>query len=123
MWLCLKHGFAMQVYASPLKGGSRAVVFFNRHVISTQYPISNITVTWRDLGYPSGAEASVRDLHAEKDLGTFTHAFTAAVDIHDARMVKILPKKNNPDFDHWRPWRTAAADIPGTSLRLQHTES
>ena len=115
----------MQVYAGPLKGGSRAVVFFNRHVISTQYPISNITVTWRDLGYPPGAEATVRDLHAEKDLGTFTHAFTAAVDIHDARMVKVLPKKSDPDFEHWRPWRSAEAQIPSMSLRLsmQHAES
>ena len=117
---------AVQVYAGPLKGGSRAVVFFNRHVISTQYPISNITVTWEDLGYPSDAAATVRDLHAEKNLGTFTGSFTAAVDIHDARMVKISPKKSKPEFEHWRPWRTEA-DIAIKSdgllqLNSRHTQ-
>jgi len=84
----------VQVYAGPLKGGSRAVVFFNRHSITTQYPISNVTVTWEQLGYPSDAQATVRDLHAEKDVGVFAEAFTAGVDIHDAVMVKITPLKS-----------------------------
>ena len=94
----------LQVYAGPLQGGARAVALFNRHAIGTQYPISNITVAWKDLGFDSDIEASVRDLHAEKDLGTFTESFTGAVDIHDARMLRITPRSSKVDCDSWRPW-------------------
>jgi translation initiation factor IF-2 len=94
----------VQVYAGPLKGGSRAVVLFNRHSITTQYPITNVTVTWDHLGYPSDAQATVRDLHAAKDVGVFAEAFTAGVDIHDAVMVKITPLKKEQKYEEWRPW-------------------
>ena len=79
-------------------------MFFNRHSITTQYPVSNVTVTWEQLGYPSDAEADVRDLHAEKTLGTFQDSLTAAVDIHDAVMVKITPQKAKAEYEEWRPW-------------------
>lgn len=95
---------ALQVYAGPLKGGSRAVIMFNRHSITTQYPISNVTVTWQQLGYPSDVQATVRDLHAEKEVGRFKEAFTAGVDIHDAVMVKITPLKVQQEYEDWRPW-------------------
>ena len=94
----------VQVYAGPLQGGSRAVILFNRHAIGTQYPISNITVTWKDVGFESDVEVTVRDLHAEKDLGTYTKSFTGAVDIHDARMLKLTPQKVKLEHDSWRPW-------------------
>ncbi len=94
----------LQVYAGPLQGGGRAVALFNRHAIGTQYPISNITVAWKDVGFDSDVEATVRDLHAEKDLGTFTESFTGAVDIHDARMLRITPHKSTVDYESWRPW-------------------
>ncbi|KAL3147731.1 hypothetical protein ABBQ32_002472 [Trebouxia sp. C0010 RCD-2024] len=94
----------MEVYAGPLKGGSRAVVLFNRHSITTQYPISNVTVTWEQLGYPSDVKADVRDLHAERTLGTFQYSFTAGVDIHDAVMVKISPQHMKQEYEEWRPW-------------------
>lgn len=94
----------MQVYAGPLKGGSRAVVLFNRHSITTQYPISNVTVTWEQLGYPSDMKADIRDLHAERPLGTFQDSFTAGVDIHDAVMVKISPQHVKQEYEEWRPW-------------------
>lgn len=94
----------LEVYAGPLEGGSRAVILFNRHAIGTQYPISNITVTWKDVGFEPDVEATVRDLHAEKDLGTCTKSFTGAVDIHDARMLKLTPQKVKLEHDSWRPW-------------------
>ena len=113
----------VQVYAGPLKGGSRAVVFFNRHSITTQYPISNITVTWEQLGYPAHIEATVRDLHAEKDLGTFHKAFTAGVDIHDAVMVKITPRNGRQEYEDWRRWSTRHVDVelPSGSVLLRAT--
>ena len=101
--------WCMQVYAGPLKGGSRAVVLFNRHVIGTQYPISNITVTWETLGYDPKATARVRDLFAEEDLGTFKGSLTLPVDIHDARMVSIEPVEGTKEHEEWRPWHVNEA--------------
>lgn len=80
------------------------MVLFNRHAIGTQYPISNITVTWEQLGYEADVQAVVRDLHAERSLGTFSEAFTGAVDIHDARALRITPKQHKAEYDSWRPW-------------------
>ena len=39
-----------QVYAGPLEDGARAAVLFNRHVDGSQYPLSNVTVRWDDIG-------------------------------------------------------------------------
>ena len=79
-------------------------MLFNRHTIGTQYPFSNITVFWEDLGYPSDMEATVRDLYAKQDLGKFKGSFTATVGIHDGLALKIIPKEPRPDYDGWRPW-------------------
>ena len=113
---------AVQVYAGPLHGGSRAVVLFNRHAIGTQYPISNITVTWRQIGLASDVKATVRDLHAEKDLGTFAKSFTGMVDIHDARMLKVTPHHVKPEYDSWRPW-AAEDDAEQSSILFRYGTS
>ena len=113
----------MQVYAGPVKGGSRAVVLFNRHSITTQYPISNVSVTWEQLGYPADISADVRDLHAEKTFGTFQGSFTAGVDIHDAVMVKITPQQVKPGYEDWRPWSWPHTITSGhaSEVVLRHT--
>ena len=64
----------------------------------------NITVHWEAIGYDSRAKASVRDLFAAKDLGTFEGELTLVVDLHDARMVKITPEVPEKHHDSWRPW-------------------
>lgn len=95
------------------------MVLFNRHAIGTQYPVSNITVTWRQIGFASNVKATVRDLHAEKDLGTFMHSFTGEVDIHDARMLRVTPHHVRPKYDRWRPWGAEeVAEQRSNSLRL-----
>ena len=109
---------ALQVYAGPLMGGSRAVVLFNRHSITTQYPISNVTVTWEQLGYPADMKAYVRDLHAERTLGTFQSSFTAGVDIHDAVMVKVTPQQPKQEYEEWRPWSQRHRASPVSSMHL-----
>ncbi|BDA44947.1 Alpha-galactosidase [Coccomyxa sp. Obi] len=93
-----------EVYAGPLEDGSRAVVLFNRHTSGTQYPLSNITVQWQDLGFEGELDATVRDLFAEKDLGTFSGSWTGVVGLHDVRMVKISPIKSASHYKDWRPW-------------------
>lgn len=84
-------------------------MFFNRHVIGTQYPISNITVSWETLGYDSKTKAAVRDLFAEQDLGDFAGNLTLPVDIHDARMVSIKPLEAAAEHESWRPWHSSEA--------------
>lgn len=97
-------------------------MLFNRHAIGTQYPVSNITVTWRQVGFASNVKATVRDLHAEKDLGTFTKFFTGEVDIHDARMLKVTPHHVRPEYDSWRPW-AREEDAEPSSVLSHHTSA
>src|SRR3954470_279398 len=53
---------------------------------------ADMTVNWADLGL-NGA-ATVRDLWARKDLGTYPSSFTAKdVPIHGVRLLKVTPQK------------------------------
>ncbi|SOE98429.1 Carbohydrate binding module (family 6) [Burkholderia sp. OK233] len=64
---------AQQVWAKLLAGqGQRAVVLFNNG--TTDAPM---TVTWQQLGLVPNARASVRDLWAGKQLGSFVTSYTA----------------------------------------------
>jgi alpha-galactosidase len=61
-----------------------AVALFNRSGSA-----ASITVKWTDIGLPAGA-ASVRDLYAQKDLGSSTDSYTAtSVPSHGIVMLKI----------------------------------
>ena len=53
------------------------VLLFNRH--NPEYRYHNMTVTWDQLGYAIDADATVRDLYEERDLGTFTGASLRAL--------------------------------------------
>ena len=47
------HPAALQVYAGPLEGGSRAVVLFNRHTATDpKFAMHNMTVFWKSIGLP-----------------------------------------------------------------------
>jgi alpha-galactosidase len=109
-----------EVWAGPLKNGSRAVVLFNRHVISSQYPLQNITVTWEMIGYPMDTKAYVRDLYHKKDLGIFQGSFTGLADIHGCVAIKVTPVDldSHPEYEDWRPWQKATADSSNTMSPL-----
>jgi len=77
----------LEVWAGPLKGGSVAVVLFNRSGSSSQ-----ITAAWADIGLKNGVSAQVRDLWAHKDLGNFSNNFSAIVQSHGVVVVKITPQ-------------------------------
>jgi len=77
----------LEVWAGPLKGGSVAVVLFNRSGSSSQ-----ITAAWADIGLKNGVLAQVRDLWAHKDLGNFSNNFSAIVQSHGVVVVKITPQ-------------------------------
>ncbi|GEM_PF-168217 len=63
---------------------TKAVVLFNR-----LGPDTNITVYWTNLGLQGGA-ATVRDLWAHSNLGTFTDSFTALVPSNSAMLLKVV---------------------------------
>ncbi|OAB43046.1 NPCBM/NEW2 domain-containing protein [Paenibacillus antarcticus] len=72
-----------EVWAKPLENrSSGAVALFNRSNSAT-----NITVNWNDLGI-SGS-ASVRDLWAHQDKGSFSSLYTANVPAHGIIVLKI----------------------------------
>jgi hypothetical protein len=64
-WICRP-----QVYAAPLAGGDRAVVLANFQTTSSQYPRTNITVFWGQVGLQPGQRVTVRDLYAGEGAGT-----------------------------------------------------
>ncbi len=76
----------LEVWAKQMQDGSRAVILLNRGESQ-----QNITVNWRDLGYPEHLSAVVRDLWEHKDLGKFTGSFSAAVVPHGVVMTSIKP--------------------------------
>jgi len=76
----------LEVWAKPLKDGSRAVILFNRG--SSE---QNITVTWEEIGYPDHLTAAVRDLWQHKDYPEAKGKFSATVASHGVVMVTVKP--------------------------------
>lgn len=70
----------VEVWARPLADGRTAVGLFNRGL----HP-AKITVSWRDLGL-RGPQL-VRDLWAQKNVGTFPSEFSITVPAHGAALV------------------------------------
>jgi alpha-galactosidase len=79
-----------EVWSKEMSGTNvRAVALFNRSSSA-----SSMSVTWTQIGLPAGA-ATVRDLYAQKDLGSFTDTYTAtSVPSHGIVMLKIVSGGN-----------------------------
>lgn len=56
------------------------------------------------MGYANNTRIRVRDLFAERDLGTYIASFTASVAIHDVCMISLAPEQPGPAHGIWRPW-------------------
>ncbi len=80
------NGTNQEVWSKEMSGtNTRAVALFNRGTGS-----ANITVQWSQIGIPAGA-ATVRDLWAATDLGSFTGSYMATnVPGHTVVMLKIV---------------------------------
>jgi len=76
----------LQVWAKPLADGSTAAVLLNRASVPTP-----IAVSFRSLGIKTDS-ASVRDLWAQEDEGTFGRRYSPMVPSHGVVMVKVTPK-------------------------------
>ena len=79
-------GSNLEIWSKQLSGtNTRAVALFNRSGAAT-----SMSVTWTQIGLPAGA-ATVRDLYAQKDLGSFTDSYKAdSVPSHGIVMLKIV---------------------------------
>lgn len=75
-----------QVWGKPLSDGSHAVVLYNSGTSSHSIIADFAVLGWK------GATATVRDLWARKDLGTFTGNFTTTVPSHGVSFVKVTRK-------------------------------
>jgi len=74
----------LQVWSKTLTGtGRRAVALFN-----TTGSTADIRATWSDLGLNAG-NASVRDLWARADLGSFTGGITRSVPSHGVVLLEV----------------------------------
>lgn len=51
---------ALEVYAGPLEGAARVAVLFNRLNTDSQYPTTNITLLWVQLGIEPTTQCAVR---------------------------------------------------------------
>ena len=77
----------LEVWSKEMSGtNTRAVALFNRNDSGS----ASIAVQWSQIGIPTGA-ATVRDLWAAKDLGSFTGSYTATgVASHTVVMLKVV---------------------------------
>jgi len=76
-----------QVWARPLANGSEAVILFNDGEATT-----SISAKFEYWGWAKGTKASIRDLWAHKDVGSFTDEYTVLVDPHAVVFI-ILTKQ------------------------------
>jgi hypothetical protein len=81
----VSYGDGLEVWTKALSTpGERAVLLLNR----TGDPAA-IAVHWSDLGLSDSSPASVRDLWARKDLGSFDSSYSATVQSNDAAMLIV----------------------------------
>lgn len=75
-----------EILCKPLgtSGTTKAVALLNRGASA-----ANITVNWSDIGIAPG-NATVRDLWAKVDRGTFNNSYTVSVPSHGTAMLKIV---------------------------------
>jgi alpha-galactosidase len=72
----------LEVWVKPLADGSQAVGLFNRGE-----SVNPVTVNFSDIGVTGSA--SLRDLWAHKDLGSFQGHYTASVPKHGVVMIRV----------------------------------
>jgi len=109
------------IYVKPLgsfTSGQCAVLLFNRLSIA-----QNLMVNWNDLGLAAGNSASVRDLWAHQNLGSFTGSYTATnVPPHGSVMLKIT---GTFDWNHPRTYEAESAfnSFSGTAYYVPHNSN
>jgi hypothetical protein len=109
------------VYAKPLgsfTGGQFAVLLLNRLNVA-----QNLIVNWSDLGLNTGSSATVRDLWAHQNLGSFTGSYTATnIPAHSSVMLKII---GDLDRNYPRTYEAESAynSFSGTAYYVPHNSN
>jgi alpha-galactosidase len=76
----------LEVWSKQLSDGGRAVALLNRGEAEKE-----ISVAWRDIGYPETVKASVRDLWSGKSSDAVVGTYAATVPSHGAVVVRVKP--------------------------------
>ena len=106
------YGDGLEVWSKALDTpGERAVLLLNR----TGDP-ADITVHWSDLGLQNASTASVRDVWARKDLGTFNSSYSAHVQSNDGAL--LIVRGREARLTEYAP---AASEGPGTDREVVFT--
>lgn len=81
-------GGTTQVWRSYEPDGSYTVALFNLGSAS-----STVSVNWTDLGFTGSA--SVTDLWSQSSLGSVSNSFSATLNSHASRLLKVVPSSPN----------------------------
>jgi alpha-galactosidase len=74
-----------QVWTRPLENGDIAAVLYNSNNVS----VMPIALTWSQLGWSNKDKVLVRDLWANKDLGTYPGGIIHKVNANDVSFVRL----------------------------------
>ncbi len=83
---CVAKGPRAEVWAKPMSDGSLVFALFNTYALNTR-----VTVDFNSLGLEG--RWRVRDLWAQKDLGTFSDHFSSDVFSHATTLVRLFPEE------------------------------
>ena len=75
-----------EIWAKPMSDGSLVFALFNTYSLDTK-----ITIDFKSLGLEG--RWRVRDLWAQKDLGTFSDSYGAEVFVHATHLVRLFPEE------------------------------
>src|SRR5881409_2217823 len=101
-------GNGMQVWSKPLaENGARAVGLLNRGTAA-----ATITVTWSDIGLGPG-NATVRDLWARVDRGSFRDNYSVSVGPHEMALLRVVGTDRvvSDGFLGDQPWTYMANEL------------
>jgi hypothetical protein len=107
-------GDGLEVWSKALSAhGERAVVLLNR-----SGEAASIKVNWSDLGLTDSSSATVRDIWAQKDIGSFNASYSAAVPALDAVMLIVHGSEGN--FSKYAAGGAEKGASSGTIVRRNH---
>ncbi len=108
----------VQVWAKPLSAsGTKAVLLLNRTGAS-----AHVSVAWKDLGFAEDGPATVKDLWAGKELGSFNGAYAADVAAGDAALL-VMKGKESPAVSYRPESAKDASGCKGCELTFARVAS
>jgi hypothetical protein len=111
------YGDGLEVWSKALSApGERAVLLLNRSGEAT-----SIKVNWSDLGLADSSSATVRDIWARKDLGSFRGSYSATIPALDA--VLLIAHGSEGNFTKYSVGEAEAGVASGTIVQRNQAVS